>query len=216
MWMLKLDLDLWEVVYVAYDIKGKWLKFLKDLQLIERIQRLATRCVKSFRRLLYPERLNELKLSSMERHFLRATLITVNKLFHDYLNLPVKEFFVSPAAGNLCGHNFKVRLPRFQLARRNAAFAVRSAGPWNRLPSHIAEAPTVSSFKDRLDANWCSIFPDIVWLHPTHCSNVNGFCAQVLLFRPVNLIWSSHLRICFEHQEYGGSRCLHLCTLCWP
>ncbi len=117
------------------------------------MQRLATRCVKSFRSLPHPERLRELKLPSMERHFLRATLITVYKLFHDYLNLSAEEFFKPPAAGNLRGHNFKVRQPRFHLARRKAAFAVRSAGPWSRLPLHIAEALTVSSFKDRLDAN---------------------------------------------------------------
>ncbi len=98
----------------------------------------------------------------MERHFLRATLITVYKLFHGYLDLSAEEFFEPPAAGNLRGHNFKVRQPRIHLARRKAAFAVRSAGPWNRLPSHIAEAPTVSSFKDRLDSNWYSIYPDIV------------------------------------------------------
>ncbi len=98
----------------------------------------------------------------MERRFLRATLITVYKLFHGYLNLFAAEFFEPPAASNLRGHNFKVRQPRFHLARRKAAFAVRSAGPWNRLPSHIAEAPTASSFKDHLDANWWSIFPDNV------------------------------------------------------
>ncbi len=62
---------------------------------------------------------------------------------------------------NLREHNSMVRQPRFHLARRKAAFAINSAGPWTRLPPHIAEAPTVSSFKDRLDANWCSIFPDI-------------------------------------------------------
>ncbi len=97
----------------------------------------------------------------MERRFLRATLITVFKLFHCYLTLSAEEFFEPPAAGNLRGHNLKVRQPRFHLARRKAAFAVRSAGPWNRLPPHIAEAPKVSSLKDRLDANCCSIFPDI-------------------------------------------------------
>ncbi len=89
----------------------------------------------------------------MERHFLRATLVTVHKLFHGYLNLSAEEFFEPPAAGNLRGHNFKVREPRFHLAGRKAAFAVRSAGPWNRLPPHIAVAPTMSSFKYRLDAN---------------------------------------------------------------
>ncbi len=89
----------------------------------------------------------------MEPHFLRATLITVYKLFHGYLNLSEEEFFELPAAGNLRGHNFKVRQPRFHLARRKAAFTVRSAGPWNRLPLHITEALTVSSFKDRFKSN---------------------------------------------------------------
>ncbi len=121
----------------------------KEIMFIERMQRLATRCVKSFRRLRNPEGLHELTLPSMERHFLRATLITVYKLFHGYLNLPVEEFFEPPAAGNLRGQNFNVRQPRFHLAMRKAAFAERSAGPWNRLPPHIAEASTVPSFKDR-------------------------------------------------------------------
>ncbi len=38
----------------------------KDIKLNERMQRLATRYVKTFRRLSYPERLHELKLPSME------------------------------------------------------------------------------------------------------------------------------------------------------
>ncbi len=58
--------------------------------------------------------------------------------------------FEPPAAANHRGHIFKVHQPRFHLARRKAAFA-RSAGPWNRLPPHIAEAPTVPSFKDRFE-----------------------------------------------------------------
>ncbi len=103
-----------------------------------------------------------LKLPSMERHFLRTTLIPVHKLFHGYLNLSAEEFFAPPAAGNLRGHNFKVRQPRFHLARRKAVFAVCSAGLWIKLPLHIAGAPTLSSFKDRLDAKWCSILRCIV------------------------------------------------------
>ncbi len=61
----------------------------KDIQLIERMQRLATRCAKSFRRLPYPKRLHEPKLTSMRRHYLGATLITVYNLLHGCLNLPV-------------------------------------------------------------------------------------------------------------------------------
>ncbi len=91
-----------------------WWERQKDIQLIQRMQPLATRCMKSFRRLPHPECLHEPKLPSMERHLHRATLITVHKLFHGYLNLPV-EFFESQSAGNLRGHNVKVRQPRFSL-----------------------------------------------------------------------------------------------------
>ncbi len=55
----------------------------------------------------------------------------------------MEEFFEPPAAGNIRGHNFKVRQPRFHLVRRKAAFAARSAGPLNRLLPHLAEATTV-------------------------------------------------------------------------
>ncbi len=123
----------------------------------------------------------------MERHFLRDILITVHMLFNEYLNLFVEEFFEQP--GYLREHNFKIHQPRFRFARRKAAFAVRSAGPWNKQPLHITEATTVSSFKDRLDTNWCSIFPDIVWHYPIDCSYVNGLGAPVLIFRPLNLSW---------------------------
>ncbi len=108
-----------------YAVQASFPYLQKDIKLIERMQRLATRCVTSFRKLPYPERLHELKLPSMERHFLRATLITVYKLFHGYLNLSAEEFFEAAAAGNLRGHNVKVRQLRFHLARRKAASAVQ-------------------------------------------------------------------------------------------
>ncbi len=98
-----------------------------------------------------------------------------------------EAFDFSVRAKNI--RNFHATNWEHAAARRKAAFAVRSAGTWNRLPPHIAEAPTVSSFKECLDANWYFFFPDIVWPFPTHCSYVNGLGAQVLLFRPVNLIW---------------------------
>ncbi len=73
----------------------------------------------------YQARFHELKLPSLQRHFLRATLITVYKLFNGYLNLPAEEFFETPAADRLREHKFKVRKPRVYLAGRKAAFAAR-------------------------------------------------------------------------------------------
>ncbi len=133
----------------------------KDLKLVERMQRLATRCVKGLRGLQYLARLRELQLPSMQSHILRSTLITAYNFFHGNLNLPLEEFFDAPAANHLRGHQFKVRQPRFQLARRQAAFSVRGVGPWNRLPPSVAEAPSLNAFKERLDSCWATIFPDL-------------------------------------------------------
>ncbi len=77
--------------HLEYAVQVSFPHLQKDIQLIERMQRLVTRCVKSLRRLPYPECLHELKLPSMERHFFHASLITVYKLFHGYPNLPAEE-----------------------------------------------------------------------------------------------------------------------------
>ncbi len=146
--------------HLDYAAQASFPYLQKDIKMIERMQWPATRCLKSYGRLMYSERLHELKLPSMQRHLFRASPITVYKLLHGYLNLSAEEFVEAPAAGYLRGHNFKVRQPRFHLVQREVAFAVRSAGPWNRLPPPIAKAPTVFSFKDCLDVNWCSTFPD--------------------------------------------------------
>ncbi len=133
----------------------------KDLKLVERMQRLATRCVKGLRGSQYPARLRELQLPPMQSRILRSTFITAYNLFHGNLNLPLEEFFDAPAVNHLRGHQFNVRQPRFQLARRQAAFAVREVGPWNRLPPFVAEAPSLKAFKERLDGCWATIFPEL-------------------------------------------------------
>ncbi len=128
-----------------------------ELKLVERMQRLATRCVRGPSGLQHPARLRELQLSSMQSHILQSTLIAAYNLLHGNLNLPLEEFFDAPAVNHLREHQFKVRQPRFQLARRQAAFAVLVVWPWNRLPPSVAEAPSLNPFKERLKNWWASI-----------------------------------------------------------
>ncbi len=173
--------------HLDYAVQASFPYLQEDTKLIERMWRLATRCVKSFRRLPYQERLHELKLPSMERHFLRATLITVYKLFHAYLNLSAEEFFEQPAAGHLREHNFKVRQPRFHLARRKRLLlfvrpdrgidCLHTSPKLRQCPaSRIAWMPIGAPSSLTLFTSF------------TRCSYVNDFGAQLLLFRPVNLI----------------------------
>ncbi len=145
------------------------------------MRRLATRCVKGLCGLQYSSRLQELQLPSMQIHILRTTLITAyNYLFHGNLNLPKEEFFDAPAVNHLRWHQFKVRQPRFQLARRQAAIAYRVVGPWNRLLTSVAEAPSLNAYKERLDNCWATIFLDLAKFRVNSFITVLGFGTQVL------------------------------------
>ncbi len=55
--------------HLDFAVQASFPYLQKDVQLIERIQRLATRCVKSFRSLPYPERLHEFQISSWSATF---------------------------------------------------------------------------------------------------------------------------------------------------
>ncbi len=79
---------------------------------------------------------------------------------HGNMNLSLEDFSDAPAVNHLRGHQFKVRQPRLQLARQQAAFLVQVVGTRNKLPPSVAEAPLFNAFKDRLDIRWETIFSD--------------------------------------------------------
>ncbi len=53
--------------HLDYAVQTSFPNLQKDIELMERMQRITTRFVKSFRKLPHPERLYELKLPSVER-----------------------------------------------------------------------------------------------------------------------------------------------------
>ncbi len=125
----------------------------KDLKLVERMQRLATRCVKGLCGLQYPARLRELQLSHMHRHILRSTLITAYNIFHGNLNLHLKD--APNSWTSIQGPSAPVHL-----TRRQSAFVVRVVGPWNRYSPFVAEAAWLNRFEERLDNCLETIFPE--------------------------------------------------------
>ncbi len=62
------------------------------------------------------------QINSTTFWLLRASLIMVFKLFLGHLNLAAEEFFDAPVAGNIQGHNFKVRQPRFSSWQAESGF----------------------------------------------------------------------------------------------
>ena len=126
--------------------------FKKDIDLLESVQRRATRLVDSIKDLSYEERLKNLGLTTLETRRLRGDLIEVFKIFKGYDNLDPSIFFVK--ANTVCrGHCYKLQKFRSNLDIRKFSFSQRIVNEWNLLTDHIVLSPSLNVFKARLDVN---------------------------------------------------------------
>jgi hypothetical protein len=79
----------------------------------------------------------------------RGDLIETYKYTHGYYRN--ENVFTLDTEKNTRGHQFKLKKPRCRTSQRQHFFSQRVIDRWNNLPAEIAEAPTMNSFKNRLD-----------------------------------------------------------------
>ncbi len=123
----------------------------KDINHIERVQRLATRMVMGFSDMPYEERLQRLNLQTLEQRRRRGDLILTYNIINRHVNLPFDEFFTKAPGRGLRGHQEKLYCTPFHKRRRQAAFSVRVVNSWNSLPEVVVQMSTPSTFKKALD-----------------------------------------------------------------
>ena len=54
----------------------------------------------------------------------------------------------------LRGHSLKLFKPRCHKTVRQNFFSLRVVNEWNKLPQDVVDAPTINTFKNRLDRHW--------------------------------------------------------------
>ena len=128
-----------------------WCPYLqKDIQVLEKVQRRATRMIDGFSNVVYYERLKLLGLTTLETRRLRGDLLEVFKIFRGFDNID-KDIFFEMNKNDLRGHSWKLFKKRSKLEVRKNFFSNRVVDEWNALPQEVIESLTVSAFKKRLD-----------------------------------------------------------------
>nr|VZI30179.1 unnamed protein product [Spirometra erinaceieuropaei] len=124
----------------------------KDLSILERVQRRATKLVAGQGSLPYATRLANLHLFPLSYRQLRGDLIQVFRIIRGQdCSLVPGDFFELATTTNLRGHPFKLRVTGARLDTRKLFFSNRVVEAWNALPVDVVTSASVEVFKRKLD-----------------------------------------------------------------
>lgn len=128
--------------------------YKKDMIQIENVQRRATRLVTSLQHLSYPDRLRNLGLPTLEYRRDRADMIQVFKILNNIDKVDKNTMFQMSSYEATRGHSQKIFKKRYRLKIRGHFFSNRIIDNWNLLPDYVVNAPSLNSFKSRLNKCW--------------------------------------------------------------
>ena len=129
---------------------------VKLVNMIENVQIRATKLFDGLGSLDYSERLRKLNLPTLSHRRARGSMIELWKHFNVYTRESLSSTF-QPRERTTRAHDRQIleRIPKDGSRGLQAnSFYYRHSKTWNNLPADVVNAPTINSFKNRLDKHW--------------------------------------------------------------
>ncbi|KFW71742.1 hypothetical protein AS28_06626, partial [Pygoscelis adeliae] len=123
----------------------------KDTDLLEQVQKRATKMIRRMEHLPYEEMLRELGLLSLEKRRLWGDLIVAFQYLKEAYKKDGDKLFSRACSSRTSGNGFKLKEGRFRPDIRKKFFTMRVVKHWHRLPREVVDAPSLETFQVRLD-----------------------------------------------------------------
>jgi hypothetical protein len=129
-----------------------WNPYLKKhINKLERVQARATKMIAALRNSPYPARLKALGLPTLEYRRVCADLLEVYKIVHGITKLDQEQILPPLLTACTRGHSFKLSKQRCSTAKGGKVLRYRVVNAWNNLPESVVQAPSINTFKSRLN-----------------------------------------------------------------
>ena len=123
----------------------------KDIGLLEKVQRRATRLIYSLHDLPYYDRLKIFKLTTLVTRRVRGDLIEVFRIINAFEEVDFNISLKIASSTNLRGHSLKLYKHNLRLDTRKYFFSQRVIDMWNKLDTDVIACRRVTIFKKYLE-----------------------------------------------------------------
>ena len=122
-----------------------------DVELLEQVQRRATKIIRELEHLSYEERLRELGLFCLEKRRLQRNLTGAFQYLKGAYEQK-EDWLLTQSDNNRTRESvYKLEEGRFRLDVRKKFLTQKMVWHWHRLPREAMDAPSLDVFKSRLD-----------------------------------------------------------------
>ena len=127
----------------------------KNIDAIENVQRRASKRIPGLSHLTNKQRLEAIKLPTLQYRGYRGDMIETYKMSHGLYDKEAIRDFLHFQPNDSRGYNFRGHmLNLYKRDVRKYSFKCRVTDQWNNLPNVVVDAPSLNTFKNQLDKLW--------------------------------------------------------------